>query len=61
MLKYFEIPYTEYNGLVRRIYSPKKLIQEVNKYANENNLEITSISVYKDEGLYVAFKQRNIN
>ena len=58
MLKYFKIPYTEYNGFIKIIYNPEDLVQEVNEYADENNLEITSISTYEDKGLYVAFKKK---
>ncbi len=57
-LKYFEIPHGDY-GIAGRIYHPKDLIEEVNKYANENNLEIVSISTYENKGLYIAFKKRN--
>lgn len=59
MLKYFEIPFTEYKGIVGKIYRPKDLINEINTYADENNLEIVSISVYENKGMYVAFKQRS--
>ena len=58
-LKYFEIPSTYYSGIVGTSYHPKDVIEEVNTYANENNLEIVSISTYENKGLYVAFKQRS--
>lgn len=61
MLKYFEIPFTEYKGIVGRIYRPNDLTKEINTYADKNNLEIVSISVYENKGMYVAFKQRNTN
>ena len=59
-LKYFEIPSVYYSGIVGTMYHPKDLIEEVNTYANENNLEIVSISTYENKGLYVVFKRRNI-
>lgn len=59
MIKYFEIPFTEYK--VGKIYCHDDLVEEINAYADENNLEIVSVSVYKSEGMYVAFKQRSVN
>ena len=61
MLKYFEIPFTVYKGIVVKIYRPNDLTKEINSYADKNNLEIVSISVYENKGIYVAFKQRSIN
>lgn len=59
MLKYFEIPFTEYKGIIGNIYHPNSITKEINVYADENNLEIVSISVYENKGIYVAFKQRS--
>lgn len=61
MLKYFEIPFTEYKDIVGKVYRPNDLTKEINSYADKNNLEIVSISVYENKGIYVAFKQRSIN
>jgi len=36
-LKYFEIPYTEYKGIVKQVYRPNDLTKEVDIYANNNN------------------------
>ena len=58
MLKYFEIPFTEH-AFVGTIYQPNGITKEINKYADENNLEIVSISVYENKGIYVAFKNKN--
>ena len=58
MLKYFEIPFTNHKGIVGKIYRPNDIVEKINTYADENNLEIVSISTYENKGLYVAFKQR---
>lgn len=57
-LKYFEIPFAEYKGIVGKVYHPNKVTEIINTYASENNLEIVNISTYENKGLYVAFKQR---
>lgn len=59
MIKYFEIPFTETIRSKGRIYRPGDVTKEINTYADENNLEITSISTYENKGIYVAFKQRS--
>lgn len=61
MLKYFEIPFIQYKCIVGKVYRPEDLTNEVNRYADENNLEIVSISVYENKGMYVAFKQGSDN
>lgn len=57
MLKYFEIPFTDHGGIIKKIYRPNDLVKEVNTYAEKNNLEIISISVYENKGIYVVFRQ----
>ena len=57
MLKYFEIPFTDHRGIIGKIYRPNDLTKEVNTYAEKNNLEIISISVYENKGIYVVFRQ----
>ena len=59
MIKFFEIPFIETIRLTGRIYRPGDVTKEINTYADENNLEITSISTYENKGIYVAFKQRS--
>ena len=58
MLKYFEIPFIEH-AFVGTIYQPSDITKVINTYADENNLEIVSISVYENKGIYVAFKNKN--
>ena len=61
MLKYFEMPFTEYKSIVGKVYRPSDITKEINTYADENNLEIVSISTYENKGVYVAFKQKGVN
>ena len=60
MLKYFEIPYKEYNGIVRKVYKPEDVTTIVNTYAKENNLEVINVSTYENKGIYVVFKEKTI-
>ena len=59
ILRYFETPFKEFN--IGIVYKPDELIEQVNTYAENRKLEIVSISTNGKEGLYVAFKKRNIN
>ncbi len=35
MLKYFEIPFTDHGGIIKKIYRPNDLVKEVNTYAEK--------------------------
>ncbi|MCM1218985.1 MAG: hypothetical protein NC548_31270 [Lachnospiraceae bacterium] len=55
IVKYFTYPRSD--GWVDCPY-PHQTEKEINKYANENNLEIISISCDRDIGVFVAFKKK---
>ena len=44
-------------ALLRKYIDQIDLVKEVNTYAEKNNLEIISISVYENKGIYVVFRQ----
>ena len=56
MVKYFEIPntYNKYDESV--IWQPEELPDNIKLYADEHNLKIENICVYR-HGLFVLFKE----
>lgn len=57
MVKYFQHE-TDYIGHVS-VECTHKTEKEINEFAEENNLEIVSLSCFGDTGIFVAFKEKS--
>lgn len=58
MIKYFE--YEVHRNSDDSLDVEAYLIDDdINKYAEENGLEVVSATCYKDEGIFVVFKKIN--
>ena len=57
MVKYFSHPRSE--KFVNCAF-PNRTEEKINRYADENNLEVVSVSCFEDDGIFVVFKSRSV-
>ena len=57
MIKYFEFETHSVGGF--HLTNKNKTVNEINTYAEENNLKIVQISACNDDGIFVVFEKMN--
>ena len=57
MIKYFRFESHSVGGF--HITEKEKTVNEINTYAEENNLKIVQISACDDNGIFVVFEKMN--
>ena len=58
MVKYFSFESHIMPGNIT-VTNKNKTVDEINTYAEKNNLKIVQISMCNDDGIFVVFKKKN--